>query len=225
MDDNGYNCQEFWGLDGWAWRTGKYMSKGSEIWEINIPSKRPVEKRHEPYYWYDEKWNNPLAPVVGITWFEAEAYANWLAKGLGYEVRLPTEYEWERAARGINRREYPWEGPFDRSKANCSAFWCNDDDAGAVYPSAGTSIVGQFKNGNSPEGASDFSGNAREWVHTWWEDEKIHRVVRGGGFEDFRWDILCESRNGYIPDFFSGYTGFRLVSFPNLMDVSDFLIT
>ena len=62
------------------------------------------------------KWNNPLAPVVGVSWFEAEAYCNWLSEELGRPIRLPTEEEWERAARHTDGREYPWGKEFDRNR-------------------------------------------------------------------------------------------------------------
>ena len=69
------------------------------------------------------EWNNPLAPVVGVSWFEAEAYCNWLAKELGKPIRLPTEEEWERAARHTDGREFPWGEKFDRNRLNSAEFW------------------------------------------------------------------------------------------------------
>lgn len=94
--DKGYERRELWSDDGWAWRTGTYDTKADEDYKRWLAN-RPPEKRGEPYYWHDEKWNNPLAPVVGVTWFEA--LPNWLANRDGKPVRLPTEQEWERAAR------------------------------------------------------------------------------------------------------------------------------
>ena len=213
MDDSGYDRQEFWSADGWSWRIGTYDTKATGSTKEYL-SRRPVEKRHEPYFWHDEKWNNPLAPVVGVTWFEAEAFGNWLAKQLGRPVRLPTEQEWERAARGVDGREYVWGDKFDRNKINCAAFWKQDDEASYAFDmdTAGTSMVGQFKDGNTPEGISDLSGNVWEWTNSWWEKEQTNRVVRGGSWSDLRWYVRCASRLRYVPDLFGNTVGFRFVS-------------
>ncbi len=213
MEDHGYERQELWGRDGWAWRTGIYDIKASKEYKDWLPE-RPVEKRHEPFFWRDPKWNNPLAPVVGVTWFEAEAYANWLARQLRREVRLPTEFEWERAARGTNGREYPWGDKFDWNKANCAAFWEQKDNASFVFgeKGEGTSVVGQFKEGNTPEGISELSGNVWEWTNSWYEQGQINRVLHGGSWLNDRRYVRCANRSGNIPDYFNYAIGFRLVS-------------
>ena len=213
MLDNGSEKKEFWSEEGWSWRTGTYDTKATEDYVKNQLKRRPVEKRHEPYFWHDEKWNNPLAPVVGVSWFEAEAYANWLSKQMGRAVRLPTEYEWERAARGTKGREYAWGDTFDKNKVNCAAFWNQKDDASyAENDNAGTSIVGQFKDGNTPEGLCDLSGNVWEWTNSWYEKEQTNRTLRGGSwYHDLR-SVRCADRFRNVPDFFSYVIGCRLVS-------------
>jgi len=213
MDDGGYDKQEFWSVDGWAWRAGTYDSKAPKEYK-NWLLERPADKRFEPYYLHDEKWNNPLAPVVAVTWFEAEAYANWLAKGLGQAVRLPTEYEWERAARGIKGREYAWGDNFDRNKVNCASFWKQADDTGYAFDLdyAGTSVVGQFKDGNTPDGISDLSGNVYEWTASWYEAEQTYRILRGGSWSLNRRNVRCANRNWNVPGLFNLIIGFRLVS-------------
>jgi formylglycine-generating enzyme required for sulfatase activity/energy-coupling factor transporter ATP-binding protein EcfA2 len=214
MDDNGYDREELWSRDGWAWRTGTYDTQTTDEDYKRWLANRPPEKRHEPYFWRDPKWNNLLAPVVGVTWFEAEAYANWLTEKLGCETRLPTEYEWERAARGIEGREYAWGNTFDRNKVNCAAFWKQDDNADWAFDmdEAGTSSVVQFKKGNTPDGIRDLSGNVWEWTNSWWDKEQVNRVVRGGSWFDPRRDVRCALRNGGLPDYFLSSIGFRLVS-------------
>jgi len=102
--------------------------KATEDWEKNVLTQRPREKRHEPFYWHDMKWNNPLSPVVGVSWFEAEAYCNWLTKESGKPIRLPTEGEWERAARHTDGRAYPWGQAFDRNRLNSAEFWAGKDN-------------------------------------------------------------------------------------------------
>lgn len=213
-DAEGYERQEFWSADGWAWRSGTYDSKTTDKNLKDWLAKRPPAKRNEPWYWHDEKWNNPLAPVVGVSWFEAEAYANWLAQKEGRPVRMPTEQEWERAARGTNGREYAWGNEFDRNKLNAAPFWKQDDDADYAFDLdyAGTTIVGQFPAGNTSEGISDLSGNVWEWTNSWYEDKQVNRTARGGSWDCTRWLARCASRDRNVPDGFYLTFGFRLVS-------------
>ncbi len=216
---NGYDKKEFWSEDGWSWRIGTYDTRATEDYVKDQLKRRPVEKRNEPYFLHDEKWNNPLAPVVGVSWFEAEAYANWLSKQLGREVRLPTEYEWERAARGTQGREYAWGDKFEKSRCNSAEFWGNDNELDwnkwldqKGYETASISIVNQFKDGNTLEGISDLSGNVWEWMNSWYEREQVNRVVRGGSWSGNRRVVRCADRDGYVPDDFVDSIGFRLVS-------------
>ena len=155
--------------------------------------------------------------MVGVSWFEAEAYANWLAKQLGREVRLPTELEWERAARGTKGREYAWGDTFDKNKVNCARIWERDDNASFVSgdKGEGTSMVGQFKDGNTPEGISDLSGNVWEWIASWYENEQTHRTLRGGSWDYDRRVVRCAYRFRGVPVYFDVIVGFRLV-FPAL---------
>ena len=92
-------------MRAWRWRIGKYdLTARPEYRELL--KERPPERRGEPYYWRDIKWNNPLAPVVGISWFEAEAYCAWLtmARNDNRVYRLPGE---EDGTRGERRK---WAG-------------------------------------------------------------------------------------------------------------------
>jgi iron(II)-dependent oxidoreductase len=98
--------------------------------------------------------------VVGINWYEAVAYANWLAKKTWKTYRLPTEAEWEKAARGTDGREYPWGNDFDKNL-------CNSDQSSFLQ----TSPVGIFPEGNSPYGCLDLAGNVWEWCADWYNIE------------------------------------------------------
>ncbi len=218
----GYDRQEYWSTDGWLWRTGKWDTKADKPYQDWLKG-RPLEKRGEPFYWHDPKWNNPLAPAVGVSWFEAEAYANWLSQQLGHPVRLPTEQEWERAARGEKGREYAWGNEFNRNQVNCAEFWGQEDDLSEFrkwnewyesdsFKQASTTFVGQFPTGATPEGVCDLSGNVWEWVDSWIEEEQINRVFRGDAWSYFRRNCRCACRDWLVPDLFSSYVGFRLVS-------------
>jgi formylglycine-generating enzyme required for sulfatase activity len=214
----GYDKQEFWSEDGWLWRTGKWDTKAPKEYQDWLKG-RPAEKRSDPFYWHDQKWNNPLAPVVGVSWFEAEAYANWFSKKLGRPVRLPTEQEWERAARGVKGREYAWEGEFDRTRLNCAEFWGEDNnlDWGKWLGTesrkmASVTQVGQFPDGATPEGIYDLSGNVWEWTDSWYEEKQVNRIVRGGSWGYFRRNCRCAYRLRHVPDYFYFSVGFRLVS-------------
>jgi formylglycine-generating enzyme required for sulfatase activity len=140
---DGYGNQAYWSVEGWKWKTQK---------NINAPE-----------YWNDTKWNKADHPVVGVSWYEAEAYAKWAGK------RLPTEREWEKAARGTDGREYPWGDEFDKEK-------CNSEEADLGH----TTPVTQYPKGASPHGCYDMAGNIWEWCADWYNETKDSRVLRGG---------------------------------------------
>ncbi len=123
-----------------------------------IDATYPTDKPHrEPAFWSDPRFNNPLQPVVGVTWFEARAYCNWLTTtsgGVCEPFRLLTEVEFEAAARGIEGRCFPYGNLF-------SSFLCNTFESHIRR----TTPVGIFNN-SSPEGVFDLSGNVWTWTST-----------------------------------------------------------
>ena len=202
MADGGYDRQEFWSEDGWKWRIGTYDTTAAEGWEKELLALRPADLRNRPFFWEDMASSNPISPVVGVTWFEAQAYANWLnsrraslhleeAVLPGYVVRLPSEDEWERAARGVDGREYPWEGEFDETRANTS-----EGSAG------GTTAVCTYPEGASPVRAWDMSGNVWEWTFSQSSANKEPRVVRGGLWLNNQGLARCAVRRWHGPDHF-----------------------
>ena len=113
-------------------------------------------------FWDNPKFNHPDQPVVGVTWGDAAAYAEWVGK------RLPTEAEWEKAARGTDGRIWPWGDEFDPTK-------CNFDDEGKfdghLDGFAMAAPVDSFAQGESPYGARNMVGNVAEWVADWFDAE------------------------------------------------------
>lgn len=141
IDAGGYSNSAFWSVDGWAWKISN-----------NIVG---------PSYWDDTRFNQDEQPVVGISFYEAEAYAKSLGK------RLPTESEWEFAARGKDERYYPWGGSAPNSGNKLANGYLGNygKDDGYQY----TSPVSSFTGDESPFGLKDMSGNAAEWVNDWYD--------------------------------------------------------
>ncbi|WAX76819.1 formylglycine-generating enzyme family protein [Streptomyces sp. KMM 9044] len=152
-------------------------------------------------------------PVVGVAWEAATASCRWLGERLGLDARLPTEDEWERAARGDDVREFPWGQEYRTGLANLV-----DLGIGTTMP------AGSFPDGASPFGVLDMAGNADEWTSTLCapcpgapaevpgtEDWAFDRhVTRGGAFRHDRDLARCARRHGaYEPDLEAIGAGFR----------------
>jgi formylglycine-generating enzyme required for sulfatase activity len=189
IEDGGYGRREFWSEAGWQWRER--------------------EGREEPRYWKNANFCNPIFPVVGVTSYEAEAYCNWLnardpdaglPQEAGYQVRLPTEAEWERAARGRDGREYPWEGGFE-------PVFANTREGGAD----GTTAICTYSDGRSEAGLWDMAGNVFEWTSSPWPSQDSTPVLRGGSWFDGAVVARCAYRGRLVPDYFSDFIGFRVV--------------
>jgi formylglycine-generating enzyme required for sulfatase activity len=158
-------------------------------------------------------------PVQYVTWHDAWAYCRWLGEKTGLPVALPTEAEWEKAARGTEGRIYPWgdERP-DESRCNFG------NQVG------GTTPVGRYSpRGDSPYGCADMAGNVWEWCHSLYkpypydpqdgrEDLKAGglRVLRGGSFYNNQGLVRCAARGGSSPSYWYWHFGFRLCVAPGL---------
>ncbi len=118
-------------------------------------------------------------PAEGLSWADAVGYCRWLSVSFGRIYRLPDEREWEKAARGTRGRKWPWGDDDDPARANVS-----ETQVG------GTSPVGRFAAGASPEGLLDLIGNVREWTNTWADG----RVLRGGSYLDELADCVPSRR-------------------------------
>jgi len=165
-------------------------------------------------------------PVVEITWHDALAYCTWLAKATGKSYTLPSEAEWEKAARGTDGRVYPWGDTFDGSKCNS---WESDIKD--------TTPVDKYPQGASPYGVLDMAGNVWEWMRSLWGNDfrepdfkypyqaadgrenlqagdAIFRVLRGGSFNRDRYLARCAFRSRNSPHKGNANRGFRVVVFP-----------
>jgi formylglycine-generating enzyme required for sulfatase activity len=190
VDAGGYDQPRWWTELGWDWRTGGYDSQ-AEDWLKDWLAQRPPERRGMPFWW-SEQASYGNRPVIGVCWFEAMAYARWLdaqVRGYsleipaGYVLRLPTEAEWEKAARGVEGRRYAWGKPWEPRLANV---------AGQI---GRPSTVGMYPGGTTPEGVCDLTGNVWEWCLSLFRDYPYDpgdgrnavdsdgvRVVRGGSW-------------------------------------------
>ena len=147
-------------------------------------------------------------PVTGVSWNDAVAYCKWLSQEIGAEARLPTEAEWESAARGGEERKYPWGNDWNERAADCL------EAGGRVR------AVKSFPAGKSPVGAYDMAGNVWEWVADEWRGEDgqpkvkdgvTFYVIKGGSAKEPRSLVKVESRYGVAADKSSAALGFRYV--------------
>lgn len=210
VDAGGYTTERYWTGEGWAWRTQNNISA--------------------PSWWTDVRFNGGDYPVVGVGWYEAVAYANWLAERTGMALRLPTEAEWEKAARGEDGRIYPWGDEWDGSRlnycdSNCTQDWKDtSQDDGYQY----TAPAGSYPAGASPYGVLDMAGNVWEWVQDWYDsgyyadsplanptgpEMGTYRVIRGGSWYSNASVGRSAYRHGFnIPGIRVSSMGLRLVA-------------
>jgi formylglycine-generating enzyme required for sulfatase activity len=212
--DGGYEREDLWLPEGWAWRVSQEIST--------------------PHYWKTAA-RRPNHPVVGVSWHEGQAYCRWLTERMAAEkairpgelVRLPTEAEWEKAARGgrfldrrrarpnpMPRRRFPWGDAFFSNL-------CNTAEGGL----GSTSPVGMFPAGACPYNAADMTGNVLEWCNSkpnpypyhmtdgreFPEGGRAPRVARGGAWPLNGDAGRCAYRHWNRPDFRAGMIGLRVV--------------
>ncbi|HTV18413.1 MAG TPA: formylglycine-generating enzyme family protein [Polyangiaceae bacterium] len=196
-DDSGYDDPKFW------------------------PDARSVPRDQIPYWTQPNNHGGGTPdsddyPALGINWDAATAYTAWLSARTGKHYRLPTEAEWEKAARGTDRRRYPWGSNIDRSYANFVGAQAFDTVQPVGYYD-GTAHAELHTHSNaSPYGAFDMAGNVMEWCQDWYArdyyaasprqnpkgpDSGAYRVVRGGSFFVEAFDLRSTARSAAWPSF------------------------
>jgi len=194
VEAEGYGQKQWWTEEGWKLRQ-------AQRWTL-------------PEFWDNPLWNQPDSPVVGISWYEALAFCEWLSAQIAgdaaqhpYRITLPTEQQWQRAAQGDDGRVYPWGN--ERPDAHHLNY---GQKVGFTTP------VTQYPKGASPYGVMDMSGNVWEWCLTNYETGESTlngtdaRVVHGGSYNANRDFVRAAFRLDWDPFHRKDDQGFRMVS-------------
>jgi formylglycine-generating enzyme required for sulfatase activity len=222
-----------------AYYVGKYEVTNAE-WRRFRNDPGYDDPKYWPHGWVVPKDQNPYwtqernhgggtprtdnYPVQGMNWDAATAYCNWISAKTGKKYRLPTEAEWEKAARGTDQRRFPWGNTIDHSYANIDD--SQEYDTGQLVGYYDGSKRGDFQtnNGASPYGAMDMAGNLMEWCSDWYSRDYYKnsptsnpqgpetgsfRVLRGGCFFFEGQDSRTYGRSGAWPS----VQAFRMIGF------------
>jgi len=195
VDGAGYQDRAYWTATGWAWRQS--------------------EKRENPAFWTDAVWSaQDDLPVIGVSWYEAVAYCRWLSGLTGRHYRLPTEAEWEKAARGTDGRLYPWGDEFLPDLGNTRG-----SRRGRTV-----SVTAYAAGSESPYGCTDMAGNVSQWTLSQYrpypysaQDGREEaagatlRVIRGGSWYKPALRARAAARGMNDPFFADTDVGFRPV--------------
>jgi formylglycine-generating enzyme required for sulfatase activity len=203
MEAGGYDDEKLWTKEGWEWKT--------------------KQRIRQPLQWNKGGFDGADQPVAGVSWFEADAYARFVGR------RLPSDAEWEKAARGSDARRYPWGEDWPNSRI------CN-----FAMKIGRTTPVGLYPEGVSPYGCHDMAGNVNNWTDDWFwppfgrfcvqngllnnprlDDEFwarmgvspiTHKIDRGGGFAtpmEFHEVLSCTRKVSWVPGTREPWNGFR----------------
>jgi gamma-glutamyl hercynylcysteine S-oxide synthase len=178
IEAGGYTTQNLWSEAGWAWVRS--------------------QDRRQASYWDNTQLNAPEQPVVGVSWYEAEAYCRWAGKV------LPTEPQWDKACRGDDKRSFPWGNtPLQQSVASVSG-------SSAERQFSTPAVVGSAPQTQSPYGVHDLAGNVLEWTHTTHDGQQF--VLCGGSGDVQSPHVGCGVRYTLLPGIAANFIGFRCVA-------------
>lgn len=205
-------------LDGY--RLGKYAVTNEQYGAFVVATgHRPPKAKGSG--WMGRRPRRQLDhPVRGVSWEDGLAYCAWLTGETGRTYRLPTEAEWEKGARGVDGRMFPWGNEWDKERCH--------------YDADKTVAVDELPEGDSPFGCAQMVGNVWEWTNTIWgsgldvaqfgypyrpddgreagsDDLNLRRIVRGGGFADSRYTMRCTVRDRDLVSSTDSSYGFRVV--------------
>jgi len=195
IEDNGYENDIFWSNEG-------------KIFLTTIDKKSPL-------HWNEERWNISNKPVIGVSWYEASAFTNWLSlNSEQYIYRLPSKFEWETVSKGVENRKYSWGNK-----------WYDHITNSYESDIQQTSPVGIFQKQYTPEGVSDLCGNVWECTSTDKYSNQEHKdfqflhnqqfpIIKGGSWGGYK--ELLENDKDYwvLPTSRNVYIGFRCVRYP-----------
>jgi len=206
-----------------AYTIGKYPITHAQYAEFIKREKQHEAPKKVGWFLREPPANKLDHPVVGVSWDDAQAYCRWLSQQSGRTYRLPTEAEWEKAARGPEGHLYPWGNQWEAERCNTGS----DETMPIIaYPA-----------GVSPYGCYDMAGNVQEWTSTLWGSDpkvgafpypyraddgredlaaaqhlhRVYRVYRGGSFRDDPAKLRCSARGCSTPDSKIRWRGFRVV--------------
>jgi iron(II)-dependent oxidoreductase len=173
-----------------------------------------------PLHWEDPNFANPEQPVVAVSWFDAAAYCDWMSRGLGLRYRLPTEAEWERAARGGKDDDpFPWGNCPPKDLPNYATRWRNGPEA-----------VGLFE--PNSYGLYNLGDNVHEWCADWYDagyyavspdknpqgpTASTRRASRGGSWRHHIKVTRTAARSSIPPEFRYADYGFRVAASGDFM--------
>lgn len=185
VDQGGYQQEDYWTDESWSWREAK---------DIKFPR-----------FWGDKDWPlwrrflRPSRPVIGVSWYEAEAFCRFEGR------RLPHESEWEACARGHEGLIYPWGNEWDGSRVGVRG-----DGPRVTWP------VGYFPQSVAAFGHHDMIGNLWQWTLDPFDESRQEgaMAVRGGSWASRPEQNRCDHWNGYLKDGRHSHVGFRTIAIP-----------